>query len=902
MELSLYAGEFLAKRNEHWIARSTTWEKILKWPSKAGSDKERAGSYILGELRAGVPTRAGRARCGEVCGAVHRNKASVVSRNALTFDVDRIPGADAGAELRATLESYGYEALVHTTYSSTPERPRYRVIVPLTRAVTPVEYAAVSRALMDELGREMFDAASAYPWHLMFLPAGPEGRVESWHIGGGEFLDPDALIEAWEIPLDGYDPYGGLIGAGGSGSGGSMAGEPTASQLAEAQVMLRDFAAIVGGWGDGETRGEITGRNSALLSYLTRLYQLVLGGCLSEAEVDDVMGAAADENGLGESEYAAVQASAWRYAGADGGWRPEGPEDLFTRENSSSGGSSGGKRDGTGGPGGEGEEDDGCGWNECGEARADGGRFCAEHKAQRDADVGKQAATGVVEYEKHNVAIDIHVARRIAVEYLEPKVRAFGRNGWGVWDGKRWDTEASEDKINRLLHLAALDIHRKEEAIARKRMEKESRAGGAEGESARANYNARMKELNRLLMSRFIRDIVRMVRPYISVSPVVFDGKRTRDYLNCPNGIVDLRTGEVTPHRRDMYFTKVTGAKYVPGAEHPDWTTAIEGALPPTVGKYLKRRLGQAITGYPPSDDVATFLGGGGANGKSTVVDAVHVALGGFYSNVPKSILLDGPKHDSLYFELKGVRLAVIEELPRGRWLDVDTLKDVTGTNGMKARAMRETHYTHWSASHTLFVTSNYAVKVVETDWSVWRRLEKILFSHTFGGPDSDRPGDPGLRDRLRESRDGQAEAVLAWLVEGAGLWYAEGLSRADQPEEVVAETAKWKMSGNPIVQFTDEVLAYDPRCAALGSDVYAAYRAFTTTTGGKPVNDQTFWSRMMDTDLLRQPGVERENARTGGWDIAATRDIGVKERILTGVRINWALAGLVPFADYKSQ
>lgn len=64
---------------------------------------------------------------------------TVVSRSMVTLDGDRIE-----AEF---LEDYErrvpYTSILYSTHSHTPETPRVRILVPLTRDVTPEEYVAV---------------------------------------------------------------------------------------------------------------------------------------------------------------------------------------------------------------------------------------------------------------------------------------------------------------------------------------------------------------------------------------------------------------------------------------------------------------------------------------------------------------------------------------------------------------------------------------------------------------------------------------------------------------------------------------------------------------------------------------------------------------------------------------
>jgi hypothetical protein len=130
--------------------------------------------------------------------------------------------------------------------------------------------------------------------------------------------------------------------------------------------------------------------------------------------------------------------------------------------------------------------------------------------------------------------------------------------------------------------------------------------------------------------------VTRLARGACYVSPSEFDTHP--DLLNCPNGIVDLRTGTLLDHSPALRFTQVTGADYTPGAEHEDITKALE-AIPADVRGYAQLRYGQAITGYKPPDDVIDVQHGQGENGKTTIMAAIRNALGDYAEMLPVRLL-----------------------------------------------------------------------------------------------------------------------------------------------------------------------------------------------------------------------------------------------------------------------
>jgi P4 family phage/plasmid primase-like protien len=110
---------------------------------------------------------------GWYCFASYRNKHrhgdNFLQRFCITLDYDRISSFDYD-EVLEDLESY--EHIAYTTWSHTPEKPRLRVILPLSRPVDPIEFELISRHIADQLGAgiDLTARESHKPAQFMFLP------------------------------------------------------------------------------------------------------------------------------------------------------------------------------------------------------------------------------------------------------------------------------------------------------------------------------------------------------------------------------------------------------------------------------------------------------------------------------------------------------------------------------------------------------------------------------------------------------------------------------------------------------------------------------------------------------------------------------------------------------------
>ena len=320
--------------------------------------------------------------------------------------------------------------------------------------------------------------------------------------------------------------------------------------------------------------------------------------------------------------------------------------------------------------------------------------------------------------------------------------------------------------------------------------------------------------------------------------------------------MVDLRTGEILLHDPKYYMTKITAVGYVPGAKHPDWDAALS-AVRPDAREWLRTRAGNSLTGEVPDDDVVVFFQGGGENGKSTLVGGSTVAAGSYYRLVSDKVLLDNPKaHNTELTDLRGLRCAAIEELPEARHLNAVLLKKITGQEITARRVYRDDMT--FGVTHTMFVTSNYVPAVAETDWGTWRRVALLKFPYTFVKPDDRRkgrnirPGDPGLRDRVRRD-EAVLVAALAWEVEGAINWYQNKKVMPPLPASVQEDTRAWRSESDLVFRYWHERLAPDQARWVISAELTADFNDWLEADGHQRWSAQTIAARFNNHELFSQ-------------------------------------------------
>ena len=423
------------------------------------------------------------------------------------------------------------------------------------------------------------------------------------------------------------------------------------------------------------------------------------------------------------------------------------------------------------------------------------------------------------------------------------------------YDGRRWKT-VDDAIVAEVVRRAILDLFATE------------MRGGADAD--------RLKAIAALFSLNRMRSVQTVARNYLARDGEEFDAHP--HLLNVNNGVVDLRDGTLHAHDPKLLFTRVTTTDYHAGATHPDWNKALT-AITLDEAKWLRARFGQGLTGYPPSDDILVVLKGSGENGKSTIIDAVRNASGVEYAiPLPDRVLLATPgQHPTERSTSRDARLAFMEEFPELGHLNVKRLKDLTGTEYITARLCSQDSVT-WKATHTIFVTTNYTPRVDESDHGTWRRLAMVDFPHRYRKPGeaiesaADRRADPGLRDRVRAGENGQHEAVLAWLVEGAVQWYRDRKTMPQMPASIVETTAAWRRSSDLMLRFIEDTLIFDDERHVMSADLYANFTAWLKDHGHVTWTDQSFTARFGQHPEVTAKNVTKKIIRPSSTISASVR------------------------------
>lgn len=163
-----------------------TYETVSEYEAMSKdkrADIKDVGGFVGGQLKEG-----------------RRKNGYVMARSIITLDADTACSSFL-EDVYKVLIPFSYA--IYSTHSHTKSNPRYRLLIPLSRAVTPDEYEAIARKIAHKVGIDNFDDTTYESTRLMFWPSvsknGEYVLIDSRDLDAGETgswaeLDPDMIL------------------------------------------------------------------------------------------------------------------------------------------------------------------------------------------------------------------------------------------------------------------------------------------------------------------------------------------------------------------------------------------------------------------------------------------------------------------------------------------------------------------------------------------------------------------------------------------------------------------------------------------------------------------------------------------------------------------------------------
>ena len=398
-------------------------------------------------------------------------------------------------------------------------------------------------------------------------------------------------------------------------------------------------------------------------------------------------------------------------------------------------------------------------------------------------------------------------------------------NKWLIWTGTHWEIDLTGE-VERRAKETIRAIY--------------SEAAEIEDEEKRATLakHAAKSETNRAISA-----MVELAKSEPGI-PVLSDQIDSDIWLlNCKNGTLDLRTGELRPHNRKDYITRIIPTEYNPYADFEEWAKFLDRIMNGNreLISFLQRAVGYSLTGST-REQCLFMLYGSGANGKTTFLEAIAETLADYAQRTPTDTLLakdtSGISNDIA--RLKGARFVVASEVEEGRKMAESLVKQMTGGEKMTARFMRA-EYFEFKPHFKLWIGTNHKPVIRGTDHAIWRRIKLIPFNVTIPEPERDKE----LPNKLRKEKAG----ILNWAVMGCMDWLRDGLG---EPEEVIKATGEYRSEMDIITRFISDCCTTNKQRSTKSSELYKKYVEWSRDNNEFTLSQTKFSTRMQEKGYVK--------------------------------------------------
>lgn len=388
--------------------------------------------------------------------------------------------------------------------------------------------------------------------------------------------------------------------------------------------------------------------------------------------------------------------------------------------------------------------------------------------------------------------------------------------GWLVWNGQKW---AEGDGVDAYVKTEATAFTRDMYNAASKRQARELDEAG---EITRAS-KARLQHAIRSRSNKGIDAILSIDKASLYRAAKTFDADP--NVLNTPAGIVDLCTGDIRPHDREAYCTKIT--KATPSDKGmKEWADFVNLVCcnDSEMVCYLQEVIGSTLFGRVVTEGLYIAVGDG-SNGKSTFFNAVREVLGDYAGTLQSDVLTKTREgKDSKLATVRGKRVMVCSELPEGSALSENFVKQITSTDNIQIKALYK-NPEEITPTHSICLHTNNLPSINTTDHGTWRRIHLIPFNAKM----------PRGRATIRDYADRLVArcggAILQWAIDGAVSAYAQGFN-IDEPAAVTAALETYRASQDKVNNFINELCAVDPTEQEGSQKLYEAYRGWCMQIG----------------------------------------------------------------------
>ena len=182
-----------SRLSKKWKNKKWQWSDLVKRCSQTKRTDETVGEYMKMTKQEQADIKDVGGFVGGYLSGGTRKSANVMWRSVATLDIDYgTPEVWDDFTMQ-----FSFAAMLYSTHKHTPEKPRYRLVFPLSRNVRPNEYEPLCRKIAAAVGIDLFDITTYQLPRLFYWPSTSRDGEYVFEVQDGPACNVDEILATY---------------------------------------------------------------------------------------------------------------------------------------------------------------------------------------------------------------------------------------------------------------------------------------------------------------------------------------------------------------------------------------------------------------------------------------------------------------------------------------------------------------------------------------------------------------------------------------------------------------------------------------------------------------------------------------------------------------------------------
>ena len=182
-----------SRLSKKWKNKKWAWSELVTKCSETKRTGESVKEYQRMSREEQTDIKDVGGFVGGYLSGSRRKGENVLYRTIATLDID-YGTADVWEDFTM---AYSFAAMLYSTHKHTPEKPRYRLVIPFNREVKPNEYEPICRRIAETIGIDLFDITTYQLPRLFYWPSTSKDGEFIFEVQDGKACNVDEILNTY---------------------------------------------------------------------------------------------------------------------------------------------------------------------------------------------------------------------------------------------------------------------------------------------------------------------------------------------------------------------------------------------------------------------------------------------------------------------------------------------------------------------------------------------------------------------------------------------------------------------------------------------------------------------------------------------------------------------------------